>query len=379
MAIAFFHFKHISRGNGQSVVAASAYRAGEKLWDESREEWHDYTKKEVAHTEMLVCAQAPSWASDRDRLWNEVERVEKRSDARLARDGVLALPNQLSLEQNLGLVQGFLTRQFVERGMVVDFAIHNAKGNPHCHFLATDRHFENGCFAAKKNRKWNEAIFLESLKSDWAKSVNIALEQAGFDESHKITFELDDSDPRIPQIHLGSYAAMQKGLEDSGKIVPNRSKRLEAFREIEETNSAIQAQLDQIQKENAQAKARIRQQLAALEQEIAEARAIANQQLQTERSERHEKIATEMLKTAAFAFCFAKLTSHEGDLYKLELKGQTLSITAKDGRGLLVSRQGDRPVIHSPPTEADLVHFREQRQRLDQAAAQAQVEKRNSR
>ena len=120
MAIAFFHFKHISRGNGQSVVAASAYRAGEKLWDESREEWHDYTKKEVAHTEMLVCAQAPSWASDRDRLWNEVERVEKRSDARLARDGVLALPNQLSLEQNLGLVQGFLTRQFVERGMVVD-------------------------------------------------------------------------------------------------------------------------------------------------------------------------------------------------------------------------------------------------------------------
>lgn len=232
MAIAFFHFKHISRGNGQSVVAASAYRAGEKLWDESREEWHDYTKKEVAHTEMLVCAQAPSWASDRDRLWNEVERVEKRSDARLARDGVLALPNELSLEQNLGLVQGFLTRQFVERGMVVDFAIHNAKGNPHCHFLATDRHFENGCFAAKKNRKWNEAIFLESLKSDWAKSVNIALEQAGFDESHKITFELDDSDPRIPQIHLGHMLPCKRDLRTAAKLFQTEASGLRRFEKL---------------------------------------------------------------------------------------------------------------------------------------------------
>ncbi len=95
--------------------------------------------------------------------------------------------------------------------------------------------------------------------------------------------------------------------------------------------------------------------------------------------QRHEEIATEMLKTAAAALSFAKQTSYEGDLYKLELKGQTLSITAKDGRGLLVSRQGDRLVIYSPPTEADLVYFREQRRRLDQVAAQAQVEKRNSR
>ena len=95
--------------------------------------------------------------------------------------------------------------------------------------------------------------------------------------------------------------------------------------------------------------------------------------------QRHEEIATAMLKTAAVALSFAKLTSYEGDLYKLELKGQTLSITAKDGRGLLVSSQGDRPVIHSPPTEADLIHFREQRQRLDQAAAQAEAKKRNSR
>ena len=87
MAIYHCTVKIISRSSGRSAVGAAAYRAGEKLENERDGRTHNYTRKDgVVHTEIMTPENAPEWAKDREKLWNEVERAEKSFDAQLCRE-----------------------------------------------------------------------------------------------------------------------------------------------------------------------------------------------------------------------------------------------------------------------------------------------------
>lgn len=77
---------------------------------------------------------------DREKLWNAVEEVETAKDSRLAREFVVALPIELSREEQVELLQEFIQEQFVSDGMCADAAIHDTDGhNPHAHILLTVR------------------------------------------------------------------------------------------------------------------------------------------------------------------------------------------------------------------------------------------------
>src|SRR5271163_3203294 len=98
MAIFHLDVKTISRSQGRSVVGAAAYRAGERILDERQGITFDYSqKKGVVYSEILAPAHAPEWVKDRARLWNEVEKLEKRKDSQLAREVLIALPQELTL------------------------------------------------------------------------------------------------------------------------------------------------------------------------------------------------------------------------------------------------------------------------------------------
>ena len=78
MAIYHLSIKIISRGKNKSAVAASAYRSGEKIKNEYDGIVHDFTRKGgIAHTEILLPQNAPQEFSDRGKLWNSVEKIEK--------------------------------------------------------------------------------------------------------------------------------------------------------------------------------------------------------------------------------------------------------------------------------------------------------------
>ena len=84
------------------MVAAAAYRAGENLLDETAGLYCSYgNRKGVAHKEIMLPEGAPEWMGDRARLWNDIERVERRKDSQLAREIQLALPVELSLDAQL--------------------------------------------------------------------------------------------------------------------------------------------------------------------------------------------------------------------------------------------------------------------------------------
>ena len=73
---------------------------------------------------ILLPPHAPRSFSDRETLWNEVEKVERGKKAQLAYRFDIALQNEFSMQENIELARQFLLEQFVSRGMVVDFAVH---------------------------------------------------------------------------------------------------------------------------------------------------------------------------------------------------------------------------------------------------------------
>ena len=128
VAVAIYHcsIKTISRGKSQSAVAAAAYRAGEKIYNEYDGRTSDYTRKKgIAHTEIMLPDNAPAEFADRAVLWNAVERVEKAKNSQLAREIEIALPVELSEMQNLSLVREYVKKNFVEHGMCADITIHD--------------------------------------------------------------------------------------------------------------------------------------------------------------------------------------------------------------------------------------------------------------
>lgn len=139
MSICHCSIKNISRSSGRSAVACAAYRSGEELEDVETGITHDYRKKTgIAFAEIFLCKNAPERFQNREELWNEVEKIEKAADARLAREIEVAIPRELSLEEMKNLVAGY-AKMLTEEGMCVDAAIHLKVGNPHAHLMCTTR------------------------------------------------------------------------------------------------------------------------------------------------------------------------------------------------------------------------------------------------
>ena len=149
MAIFHCSIKIIGRSGGRSAVAAAAYRSGEKLYNEETGITHDFTRKGgVVMSEILLPDNAPKQYLDRQTLWNEVQKIEKRSDAQLAREIEVALPMELAIEQQIECVRAYIQENFTAKGMIADWALHDkGDGNPHAHILLSVRGID-------ENEKW---------------------------------------------------------------------------------------------------------------------------------------------------------------------------------------------------------------------------------
>ncbi len=145
MAIYHCSIKIISRSSGRSAVAAAAYRSGERLYNDETGEVFDFTRKSgVIMNEIMLPVGAPAAFKNRELLWQQVQKIEKRSDARLAREIEVALPKELPRNQQIDCVHKFIYRNFVTKGMIADWALHDkGDGNPHAHIMLTVRGFDD--------------------------------------------------------------------------------------------------------------------------------------------------------------------------------------------------------------------------------------------
>ena len=264
--IAIYHcsIKIVSRGKGKSAVAAAAYRSGEKLTNEWDGLTHDYTKKGgVVHSEILLPAHAPPAFSDRSTLWNSVELSEKSNNAQLAREVEIALPVELSREEQTRLVRDYCSSQFVSKGMIADFNLHDTGGgNPHAHILLTMRPMdEKGAWLPKSKKEyvldengerirlpsgrymtrkvdlvgWNNRENAEVWRRAWADLANEFLERNDCPEriDHR-SYERQGIE-QIPTVHVGVSATQmeKKGIvTERGELNRNIKAANRILREI---------------------------------------------------------------------------------------------------------------------------------------------------
>ncbi len=161
MAITHFTPQIIGRADGRSAVLSAAYRHCARMEHEAEARAVDYSaKRNLAHEEFLLPADAPAWARalivDKsvagavEAFWNKVEAYEQRTDAQFAKEFIVALPVELSLAQNIELFRQFVIEQVLARGQVADWVLHDEPGNPHVHLMTTLRPLTETGFGPKK-------------------------------------------------------------------------------------------------------------------------------------------------------------------------------------------------------------------------------------
>ena len=242
------HVDIVTRSKGASVIAKAAYNARDKLNDEHYGKVHDYFKKEdLVFSKIFLPEHISKEFSDREYLWNSVEKIEKSKNSQLARNLLFTLPRELNEEDRIKLISEFIEENFTSKGMIADCNIHNplASDNeeqPHAHILLTLREIDKqGKWKPKcrkeyildengekiklksgnyKSRKvnlndWNEPDKAKEWRENFSKKANEYLEKNGIVKRiDPRTFE-DQGREELPQIHLGtaSYQMEKKGIK----------------------------------------------------------------------------------------------------------------------------------------------------------------------
>jgi len=231
------HADRVDNARPQSAVAAAAYRARCAIPDERNGRVEDYRHKPgLQRTEILLPEGAAPWLGERDKLWNHVERLEKRSDAQLCREINMALPHELTDDQRHRLVRDFVNAEFVSRGMVADIAWHKPvpqngddPRNFHAHVMLTLRKATARGLHPVKTREWNSKELLSEWREAWRDHQNSWLREVGSQKrvDHRSLREQADDAwqrgdrrswqlmQRYPEIHVGPRARqmVQRGYE----------------------------------------------------------------------------------------------------------------------------------------------------------------------
>lgn len=266
----------LSRSSGRSSVQFSAYISAEKMKDERIGKTFSHTsKEEVCYSEILFTERVPNDLRNAEKFWNEIEAQEKQSNAQVARTFEIALPHELTIEQNQELAKEF-AKSLLDDGIpAVQFAVHQKDGNWHAHFITPTRDIQNGKWQAKEkkvyaldeegnkipildengNQKfrerkgkgremlwerkavkaniWNDRSFAKKWRERVASQQNEALEKYGYDVRVDHRSYAEQGIEKIPQIHEG-YGARQ--MEQEG----NTSERCQHNREVAEQNALLE-------------------------------------------------------------------------------------------------------------------------------------------
>lgn len=238
MAIFHCSMKPISRSTGRSATASCAYRSGEKIVDRQTGEIHDYTKKQgVIHTNVITPKSINIENIDREDLWNMAEQSEKRKDARVAREFVIALPHEIPATSQKKIAEEFASYLCDRYGVVADLAIHEpSKGgddkNVHAHIMVTTRKVEidqeNGVKLTDKStlelsNSKRKTLGLKGTQEDikeireqWATIANRELKREGIKERIDHRSYADQEKDQIPTKHEGVVVTE---LRRKGQIV----------------------------------------------------------------------------------------------------------------------------------------------------------------
>ena len=364
MAIYHCQAKSISRAAGRSATAAAAYRAGELIHDERTGEAHDYRE---------IITKDGSKIS-RSELWNCAENAEKRRDAKVAREWEIALPAELSPDQQRELARAFAREIVTRYGVAADLCLHapsrdGDERNAHAHILTTTRVFDAGQLGAKTrvlDSPKTSGKEVEAVRQLWAALANRALERAGNGARIDSRSLAAQGIKRAPSVHLGPIATAmerrgvqtERGDLNRAAIAPSPERaELAALERMQAGISAARQQARtgwrKMQAVAAEAERRRQREKAEREREEAE------RQRQRQEAERRQKEAERQRQEASTLF----------DRYARGQGGTAEQQAAQVQRMLAAWEQ--------QPPEARAAILAETRQRIEQQQEQARAHQRD--
>ena len=258
----------LSRGKGASVARAAAYIMRQRVQDERTGAVYDYSgnKDKALWTGIFAPKGAPEWASDLQKLCDEIEAAEKRKDAQLLLPIELSLPHELTLEQNRWMLQDFIKENFTRQGYAAIAAIHappegGDQRNIHAHLLVTLRTVHECGFAKTKKQQQENYMArserVEALRASWEKHLKHHLKRHGFEkEAEAVSCKSlkDQGIDREPGVHIGPAASqmMKRGAKtergDINQAIEERNRQLEQLKAAEQhvsrTIARVQRKID---------------------------------------------------------------------------------------------------------------------------------------
>jgi ATP-dependent exoDNAse (exonuclease V) alpha subunit len=201
MATYHVELKHYSRGQGVDVMRHLAYVTGSVIHDTRTGLTHASGDRErVSYSAILLPPNAPDWAVRLSQhpadFWNFRSVSEDRLNPRFIHDAslyfeyVIALPKELTRQQNIELVNALVEQVFHPHGLAVQVSLHGDEGNPHVHLNIADRALTDDGWSKRKHRVYNRRDGLKAFRARVADAINAAYAQLGIDErvthvSHK--------------------------------------------------------------------------------------------------------------------------------------------------------------------------------------------------
>jgi len=208
VAIQFARCEYVSRSSGGNACRKAAYNQRESIRCERTGELFSFKEKGGnVHHEILLPQGADEKFKNSAVLWNEAEACEIRSNSQVAKEFVIALPDdkQVTLEDRIELSRRF-GRIFADRGVALQLDVHAPHDNEknwHGHLLVTTRRFsQDGLTFDAKARDLDPVIRRGTVvEADlwgeiWRDIQNSYFEEKGYDIRV-------DPIGILPQEHLG--------------------------------------------------------------------------------------------------------------------------------------------------------------------------------
>lgn len=238
----------LSRGKGRSLGASLSYISGEKIHDSYSGKNHHHRRTDLVQCKVYYPPDAPKELADIQYLCDELNKVEKRKDARTGRLFICSLPNELVPGEWAKIVKDFIEENFVAKGLCAVAAIHRgtnrdfpSKNNPHVHIIVSTRTVGPEGFNPQKDREHDKRCYIEIWRRAWAEVQNRAYERCHIEKriSHE-SLRVQGID-RKPLRHVNyvdwQRAERQRRIQEKERELARLERNRELSREKTKTHS----------------------------------------------------------------------------------------------------------------------------------------------
>lgn len=238
----------LSRGKGRSLGSVLSYISGKEVHDNYSGKTYRHRRFDLVQFRVYLPPSAPNALRDLQCLCDELNKVEKRKDARTGRLFICSLPNELVPGEWAKIVKDFIEENFVAKGLCAVAAIHRgtnrdfpSKNNPHVHIIVSTRTVGPEGFNPQKDREHDKRCYIEIWRRAWAEVQNRAYERCHIEKriSHE-SLRVQGID-RKPLRHVNyvdwQRAERQRRIQEKERELARLERNRELSREKTKTHS----------------------------------------------------------------------------------------------------------------------------------------------